>query len=275
MNRSARILLAEDNEVNQIVASEILSKAGYRCDVVDDGRKAVEAVRTQLYDLVLMDCQMPEMDGFEATRAIREREADSDLEGKRTARIPIIALTANALKGDRERCLEAGMDAYVAKPVDPAVLISAVESLLSPGAGHGIEANEDARMSLTEAETGLSAPTPPFDVDSLLARCMRNEETVNMILEKFESQSLSDLKRLAESISHRDAKQTTMIAHSLKGAAGVLTANSLSTIAAEVERMGRAADLSGAVVYLQRLSDEVQRCIDYIPEARRALRPAE
>jgi signal transduction histidine kinase/DNA-binding response OmpR family regulator len=274
-HRNVRILLAEDNEVNQIVASEILRKSGYRCDVVDDGRKAVDAVRTQHYDLVLMDCQMPEMDGFEATRAIREWEGGVDSERNAPERIPIIALTANALKGDRERCLQAGMDAYVAKPVDPAALMSTIDSLLNLAEGRVSEPDDEAHMPQADDEGGQPTTTPPFDVDSLLARCMRNEKTVNLILEKFESQSLDDLKRLAESISHRDAKQTMLIAHSLKGAAGVLTANSLLRITAEVERMGRDADLSDAGVCLRKLSEEVQRCIDYIPKVRKGLSPAE
>jgi len=107
------VLLAEDNDVNQEVARELLSDAGCQVDVVGDGAAAVRAVEQHLrvggrYDVVLMDCQMPEMDGYEATRTIREQGRD----------IPIIAMTANALIGDRERCLEAGMDDYISKPVD-------------------------------------------------------------------------------------------------------------------------------------------------------------
>ncbi len=124
-----RLLLAEDNPVNQKVAVKILKKSGFRVDVVPDGKQAAEAVATGRYDLVLMDVQMPEMDGYEATAAIRSREAET-----RGPRIPIIAMTANAMKGDRERCLAKGMDGYVPKPIHAPKLIGTIEEHL-PQAG--------------------------------------------------------------------------------------------------------------------------------------------
>jgi ammonium transporter, Amt family len=123
------VLLAEDNEINQMVAAAILTKAGFTCDIVDNGIRAVEAALTGRYDAVLMDCQMPEMDGFEAAREIRAREA-----GRKTppdARLPIVALTANAIKGDRELCLKAGMDDYVSKPIDRNKLCAALRSAMA------------------------------------------------------------------------------------------------------------------------------------------------
>ena len=109
-----------------MVATELLAEAGYLCTCATDGRKAVDAVLQSAWDLVLMDCQMPEMDGFQATRAIRDREAQGGLPGRST-RLPIIALTANALKGDKERCLKAGMDDYVTKPLKPEMLLRAIQ----------------------------------------------------------------------------------------------------------------------------------------------------
>jgi two-component system, sensor histidine kinase and response regulator len=126
--RPARILIAEDNEINQIVTTEVLSKVGFTCDVVANGKQALEALKAKSYDLMLMDCQMPEMDGFEATKRYRSQEQETGSQGLR--RLPIIALTANALSGDRERCLEAGMNDYLTKPIDPIKLIDLIHKYL-------------------------------------------------------------------------------------------------------------------------------------------------
>lgn len=130
----ARILLAEDNEVNRLITLERLRRMGFECDSATNGREVVERWMAGSYDVVLMDCQMPEVDGFEATRRIRALERQRAESGNATGRVPIIALTANALKGDRELCLEAGMDEYVSKPIDFAVLCEAIARVTGSGA---------------------------------------------------------------------------------------------------------------------------------------------
>ena len=122
----ARVLIVEDNAVNQMVAARLLEKLGCRVDVAANGREAVEMVGLLPYDAIFMDCQMPEMDGFEATQEIRRREGSG-------VRRPIIAMTANAMQGDRERCLDAGMDDYVSKPIRKADLTQALTRHLSKG----------------------------------------------------------------------------------------------------------------------------------------------
>jgi CheY-like chemotaxis protein len=122
-HRSLRVLLAEDNAVNQVLASRLLEKQGHTVVVAGDGRKALEALEKQKFDLVVMDVSMPEMDGFEAAAAIRAKE------GRTGSHIPIIAMTAHAMKGDRERCLAAGMDAYISKPIQASELFQAIKTL--------------------------------------------------------------------------------------------------------------------------------------------------
>jgi len=123
-----RILVAEDNRVNQKMASMLLDKAGWEHEIAEDGGRAVELYEEKDFDLVLMDCQMPGTDGYEATRIIRERERETG------GHVPIVAFTANVLEGDRENCLSVGMDDYVAKPVTAATLIGALDRWLSPQA---------------------------------------------------------------------------------------------------------------------------------------------
>jgi CheY-like chemotaxis protein len=127
-SRLARVLLAEDNIVNQRVAARILEKQGYSVTVAGNGREALATLQRQVFDVVLMDVQMPEMDGFQTTKAIRAQENAGG------ARIPIIAMTAHAMQGDRERCLQAGMDAYICKPIDRAKLLDLVERYSKPAA---------------------------------------------------------------------------------------------------------------------------------------------
>jgi signal transduction histidine kinase/CheY-like chemotaxis protein/HPt (histidine-containing phosphotransfer) domain-containing protein len=250
-----RILVAEDNEVNQLVAVELLTRAGYQCDVVTTGRKVQEALLAATYDLILMDCQMPEMDGFEATRIIRQNE-----NAHASGHIPIIALTANAIKGDREQCLQAGMDGYCSKPVDAKQLLATMQSLLS------------GRMPV-EQTTDQPAPRatgslPPIVVDTLLERCMNSLTTINAVLAKFEVQAKRDVEQIQRSIADQDAAATARTAHALKGAAGIVAAERLSNIASELERMCRAQQLDAVSQQLAELCEETRRCVEYLPQTR-------
>jgi two-component system sensor histidine kinase/response regulator len=148
-------LLAEDNEVNRLLVVRLLERQGYRVVIAENGREAVAALEREAIDLVLMDVQMPEMDGLEATRAIRLREKETG------SHLPIIALTAHAMKGDREGCLEAGMDDYLSKPVRPQHLFTAVEAqlLLWRAQKDSIcELKQEAPSTPAELATSLSRP---------------------------------------------------------------------------------------------------------------------
>lgn len=219
---AVRILLAEDNEINQEVALEILQSAGYSCDCVASGRDAVDSVFERHYDLVLMDCQMPLMDGFDATRTIRSRETQEGRSGIPRAPIPIVALTANAMKGDRERCLEAGMDDYMSKPLDPDQLTDMVRKWL-----HFIDeprGSAPSGIGDTEADRDEQADVPVLDYDRLLERCMGNEDLAVRLLAKFRDQSHAELQSVVRAYEQGDLESVARSAHKLKGSTANLSA---------------------------------------------------
>jgi PAS domain S-box-containing protein len=242
--RGIRILLAEDNATNQQVALRIMEKLGFHADAVADGRQAVEALAAGSYDIVLMDVQMPVMDGFEATRAIRSGAAHVP-----NPRIPIIAMTAHAMKGDREHCLEEGMDDYISKPIAPQALAEALEkwTALAP------ERSPEAAAPEGAAEPLPVAGPPVFDRQSLLARLMGDEGLVQEITAGFLQDMPKQIRRLKELIGQADADAVVGQAHAIKGAAANVGAPALSAVASDMEKSGRAGRLREAVALLPEL----------------------
>jgi signal transduction histidine kinase/CheY-like chemotaxis protein/HPt (histidine-containing phosphotransfer) domain-containing protein len=266
--KRARVLLVEDNEVNQMVALELLTEAGYVCDCSADGKKAVEAVLQTPYDVVLMDCQMPEMDGFEATRTIRRHEAEAGLPG-RIGRLPIIALTANALKGDRERCLEAGMDDYLSKPLQPEKLVAVIQSLVSqppsdgagPGAGAAPAPVTPVVSTAAPAAGAVASACSPIDLEPLLRRCRGRRDFAEKVLEKFRTQSAQTLEALVRALHEKDGEVVARSAHSLKGMAATVSAEPLRQAAADAEAKARAQDWEAVQSQLAELRRRVEECV--------------
>ncbi|HWB11529.1 MAG TPA: response regulator [Pirellulales bacterium] len=289
--KDAKILLVEDNEINQQVAIELLRSGGYLCDVRSNGNEAVAAVREGHYDLLLMDCQMPEMDGYEATAAIRQWETSQS-----RAPLPIIALTANALSGDRQRCLDAGMTDYLKKPLNRRELLAtldkyaalviarqatanatneAVEPSVSAAASRPNSSSSPAgapeqKQPVTRpvdavADSGANKnQRPPLDSESLIDRFMGDWDFVQVILDKFDQQIGTDLEQLEQALVEHNAERAALLAHRIKGAAANVSAVEVSRLAAELEGMGRAADLSQADDRLRRLKVECQRLNEYV-----------
>ncbi len=248
--RMAKLLVVEDHAVNLMVMLGVLRKLGYDCiETAKDGVAAVAAATKGKFDLILMDCQMPRMDGYEATRTLRAA-------GVRT---PIVALTAHAMSGDREKCLEAGMDDYLTKPVLVDKLSQALDKwLTSPGS-----------LGLDEVKRAPQAPSAPaavdFSYDQLLGLTMGDKELAKTVLIMFADGIPSDVAKLKAAIAQGDARQIHATAHFIKGAAANIFANEIRTVAADIERAGTQGDIGAAGALMATLE---ARFVDFLKHPR-------
>lgn len=235
--RDARILLVEDHLINQKLVANLLRKTGYQVDVVGNGREACEAAKACSYDLILMDVQLPEMDGYKATAAIRTFEGD----GRHT---PIIAVTSRTLAGDREQCLAAGMDDYLSKPIRLAELMAIVERWLEP-----------------ESEDDLSQP--PIDLTEL-KRCTQGDEgLIEEIIEVFLADAPLRIARLSAAIALGDSAAARYEAHTLLGVCSTVGARGLHKLCVDLERINLEQELLQASNLLSALESEMIRVRDY------------
>ncbi len=304
-DRQLRILLAEDNFVNREVVLAILGQFGLTADPVFDGVQAVKALQSRDYDLVLMDCEMPELDGYEATRSIRDPQG-----GARNPRIPIIAVTASAMPGDREKCISAGMDDYLAKPIEPEQLAQILAKFLgqggrsAPTAASSTSPAPDATSSiasptlpsalpvaasgpwpLAHSRFGEPGPRPPahsrfgepgprspaaattFDQAELLKRLMGNRGLAQKLVQGFLQEVPLQLSSLREYLTQGDATGAHRQAHSVKGAAANLSAGSLRAVAWEAEQAAKAGELRNLAQLLDTMEAEFARVKDVMQRA--------
>ena len=236
--KSLKILLAEDHLTNQKLAARILEKRNHSVAVVSNGREALEALEMDTYDLVLMDMQMPEMDGFEATAILREKEKKTGL------RQSVVAMTALAMNGDRERCMAVGMDGYISKPIRPQELDELLEKHVS----------QKANSAPRQPEI---APNGSVDVAQLLDRIDDDRSLLAELVSVFRREYPQNLEAIRAAIGTQDAGELERAAHTLKGALGNLSAIRAATLAADLERMGRSLNLSNAQATLDRLAGEL------------------
>jgi two-component system sensor histidine kinase/response regulator len=235
----ARVLVAEDNPVNQKVAARMLENLGYPVDVVEDGLEALEAFSSTRYGAILMDVQMPEMDGYRATEEIRRRE-----EERGAARTPIIAMTANAMQSDRERTIEAGMDDYVPKPMKVEELDTVLKRWTS-------------RVEDSTGGDGLDEPLDEVVLAGL--RELGDADLLSELSTMFVDASSSSLTALREAVEEGDPLTVERVAHTLKGAAGNMGAPGMAAICAELQDLGASEDLRGAAELVGRLEKEFGR----------------
>ena len=268
-----RVLVAEDNPVNQKVIVTMLGRFGYRADIASNGKEALDALHRQPYDLVLMDVQMPEMDGLEASRRIR-----SDWPGEDRPRV--IALTANAMSDDRDTCLEAGMDDYLSKPVQVAELLDA---LRRAGEWHARRTGRPVPASLS-AEAPVVEPEPPVAEEAVAVsldphtlqnlREMQDSGAPGLLaelLELFQADARTQIAAIREAVAAAEAERLRHAAHGLKGAASNLGAKQLADLCLDLERLGRAGTTAGAEGMLARIEPEYERaCAAFRQEIERA-----
>ena len=255
------LLLAEDNEINREVVTEMLSHLGYRWRCVVNGREALAAVQGGGVALVLMDCQMPEMDGYQASRAIREWEEGGAGPVKSpgsAGRIPIIALTAHAMSGDRERCLAAGMDDYLTKPIDPDLLQTMLAKWLAGGGRR--TAGEGAAVTVRPATTD---PAGSVDRAALLCRCMGKAGLADRLVVKLAEQAAEDERELVAALAVGDAERLLAAAHRLKGAAANVAANPLRQVAFQIEVAARGRRLAEVPELMAELRVQLQRLTQF------------
>jgi CheY-like chemotaxis protein/HPt (histidine-containing phosphotransfer) domain-containing protein len=277
-----RVLVVEDNIVNQKLAVRMVEKLGYQPDVVDNGQEALTALRTGDYTAILMDCQMPVMDGFEATRLIREGERlrvegrhvngpkseDVSALGHSDLRhIPIIAVTANAMQGDRERCLAAGMDDYLSKPIKLDELRTALARWAIPPASHAIFEKQTPVHTIADPTQGI------FDPARMYQNIGSDNDLFAQLICLFLDRYQTMLAEIRTALANADSSAVERAAHTFKGTAGNLCASEVGLTAGRLEAVGRLSALHDAPPVYAQLELEVERLVRVLEPYRRGFHP--
>ena len=234
----ARVLVAEDSPVNQELMKRLLIKWGHSVVIAGNGKLALSLLDAERFDVVLMDVQMPELNGLEATQAIRSKERGTG------AHIPIIALTAHAVKGDREKCIAAGMDDYISKPIQADKLFAAIEDAI-------------ARAGISKSNG--HAPARVLDADALMLNLDGNVALLQALAEIFTTSAPTQLSDIEDAISRQDAEAIMRGAHTIKGSVATFQARAAVDAAAVLEKIGDSGDLSDANPAFEELSKELKR----------------
>lgn len=235
----ARILLVEDEIINRTFALSLLKKLGYRVDAVPSGMEAIKKLESLPYDIVLMDVQMPGMDGYEVTRVIRDVESNV-----LNHDIPVIAVTAHAMKGDRERCIEKGMDDYISKPIEPEKLIEVIERQL-------LKSSTEEPKAISEKEG--------IDGNALPKRFGKDNELFERLRSSFLEELPLQIEKLKQAIESNDACLVEELGHTIKGGSALLDAHSLRDCAFEIEKAGKSCDLNLAGTLIEKLESECEK----------------
>ena len=274
-----RVLLADDNPINQKVASRLLQQMGYKADVAANGSEVLHALERKTYDVILMDVQMPQMDGFEATRQIRVRQQQSSPAPNFTQPIMIIAMTANAMHGDREKCLAAGMNEYVPKPVRPEALQAALEKFPAfAGATPAAQATPTATATTTShapiAQLTSSGQQPPVDVDRLAEFSGGFSESFNELVVLYLKQTTEQVEEIRNALAQGTAARVAAVAHSCAGASATCGMVAIVPLLRRLENVANGGDLNASATLLAAVEAEFTRIKDFLDHHPRLLSAA-
>ena len=275
-----RLLLADDNVVNQKVALRLFEQMGYRIDIAADGLEAVEAWERQHYDIVFMDVQMPEMDGLEATRRIRQREKELAHGPNPKPPATIIAMTASAMTGDREKCLQAGMNDYLSKPVRPEAVQAALQSWgpiarktsRRPAASDAQtgQSRQAAGQTTTEASAPPAAEEPPVDIERLIDLAGGDDAGLRELTDLYLNQTTEQLQGLKVAVETGAMQDVERIAHKSAGASATCGMNAIVPHLRELERQGHQGKLSDGLELVSKAGKELERIRNYLNNRRRS-----
>jgi two-component system sensor histidine kinase/response regulator len=278
--RGAEILLVEDNEINQQVAREILEGAGLRVTLADNGQQAVDAVQKDHFDAVLMDVQMPVMDGYTATRKIREWETEVKKEGSvlspQSSGLPIIAMTAHAMAGDEDKSLAAGMNGHVTKPIDPDQLFATLQKWIQPTDDRAPiqQAPDSAPEAPAVEKATLPDSLPGFDLAEGLDRLQGNQKLYRKLLLDFGAKYTMTAAEIRDALDRGDFDQAHSLIHNIKGLAGNLAATGLQAAAIEMEKLVKGGQKeSASQKQLDQKFVELEKSIDQALKAVKTLGP--
>jgi CheY-like chemotaxis protein/HPt (histidine-containing phosphotransfer) domain-containing protein len=294
-----KILVADDNPINLKVACRLLSQMGYKTEVANNGEEALQAVGQQVFDLVFMDLQMPQLDGLEATRRIRQRQTATPRDPRYDRKIIIIAMTANAMPGDREKCLGAGMDEYIPKPIQPVKIQTLIElfgkQLFVDGLPISTPAAEQSQATITAAPDRSSSPTtpagssaaslprnapglaasaslvPPVNMERLMDFAAGDLAQLDELIEVYVTQTTSNLEKLRLMLESNEVEQSIRISHSAAGASATCGMDAMSAPFKQIEQLLNSGNLHAARQVSELLPVEFGRTKSYLAEQRRKL----
>jgi len=276
---SGSVLVAEDIKTNQILMKTMLAKLGLEVTIADDGSQALQKALCQSFDLIFMDMQMPHMNGYEATEQIRKAESKIKNQKSKIPHVPIVALTANAMKGDDEKCLAAGCDDYLSKPIDARELMRITAKYLLPQPGHSSPATDSACVEVPDPPSSpqVSAQAPSnaandaddvstiIDWDRLIER-LGDEDILREIMPSYIEDTTEHFEKLSQAVKTGDCSAIACHAHALKGVGRNLSMEQLSDIACQLEQAGRDDDIEASTLLFCTLKIEIEKVLKVLSQ---------